>query len=91
VPKLGKTPPPGVGVNEGSVAYWLGGVDGGSSRSLGLVPGRAGVGEFARKRSRSAPSSESRVFSLPWRRAYFGGGVRGGEELINEEVTFWRL
>lgn len=48
VPKLGKAPPPGVGVNDGKAAYWLGGVDGGKSRVCALVLILAGVGEFAR-------------------------------------------
>lgn len=51
----------------------------------------AGVGELARYSRRSASSWFCVVLSFRCRRAWLGGGVRGGEELIMEELTFWKL
>lgn len=74
-----------MGVSDGP-AYLLGGVDGGCGVCLLLF--LAGVGELARYSSRSAPLfSASMSLSIRAKRAGFGGGVRGGEELIIEELT----
>lgn len=91
VPKLANTPPLGVGVKDGKAAYWLGGVDGGRSRDCALLLTLAGVGELAKYRRRSAPSSFSWYLSFLGRRAGRRGGVRGGEELTMDELTFWKL
>jgi hypothetical protein len=48
---------------------------------------RAGVGEFAKKSSKSAPSSFLISLLFLGKRADRRVGVRGGEELTMEELT----
>lgn len=84
-------PPPGVPMtDEGRAACCEGGVEGGGSLEV-LASRLAGEGELARKRRRSAPSSPRIGLPPFWLRVVlvrFGGGVRGGEEPIIDEVNW---